>query len=474
MSLEDRLYDLVGAYESLPGQLKSSMGWSYRHLPARVRLGSRYGEFCHLAEDVVGWSAAEVREYQTAELRRVLNHASKHSPYYAQAFAAAGFRPEQLDDPTYLARCPTTDKSDLVRHGASMVCDRPSPSKRLRITTGGSTGTPVGIYLHRGVSRPKEQAFLEALWSRAGFRPGDRLAVIRGHVTSARSDGRIAAYDGTRPRLILSSYHLSEQRLSEYLDEIARFQPSVLHAYPSAALLLAEMLSRTGAEWPVQLKCLLASSERLTAPQRRLLEETFRCRVYHWYGHSERVVLAGEGRQPGRLYFFPTYGYVEFGPPDALGLREVIGTSFHNLVMPLIRYRTGDYVKVVSSPDEAQSEYPWPQVESVNGRDQEFLLTAKGRRISLTAINMHDDTFDDLYAVQFYQCEPGRAELRYVPGPRFDPRRLARIRAAMDLKAGDDIEIVLREVSDVEKTQRGKGRWLVSDLSKPGQALEPL
>jgi hypothetical protein len=35
----------------------------------------------------------------------------------------------------------------------------------------------------------------------------------------------------------------------------------------------------------------------------------------------------------------------------------------------------------------------------------------------MTAFNMHDETFDDLYAVQFFQDEPGVAELRYVPGP---------------------------------------------------------
>jgi len=41
----------------------------------------------------------------------------------------------------------------------------------------------VGFYLQKGVSRPKEQAFLEAVWKRAGYFEGARLAVIRGQVT---------------------------------------------------------------------------------------------------------------------------------------------------------------------------------------------------------------------------------------------------------------------------------------------------
>ena len=52
--------------------------------------------------------------------------------------------------------------------------------------------------------------------------------------------------------------------------------------------------------------------------------------------------MAGEGTNSELFYFFPQYGHVEFGPPDDQGLREVIGTSFHNFAMPLIRYRTGD------------------------------------------------------------------------------------------------------------------------------------
>ena len=78
---------------------------------------------------------------------------------------------------------------------------------------------------------------------------GARLAVIRGHVTSDKAGGHIASYDATRDWLMLSSYHLTEERLPEYLAAIERFQPDLLHAYPSAALQLAEFLERAGQPW---------------------------------------------------------------------------------------------------------------------------------------------------------------------------------------------------------------------------------
>jgi phenylacetate-CoA ligase len=355
-------------------------------------------------------------------------------------------------------------KRELQEHLAEMVSSDQPASRRLYMTTGGSTGVPVGFYLHKGVSRPKEQAFLEAMWRRAGYFDGARLAVIRGHVTSDQARGRIASYDATRNWLMLSSYHLTKERLPDYLHELEEFKPDLLHAYPSAALQLAEFLERTGHSWRWPLRGLLAGSERLTLTQKRLLERIFKCRVYRWYGHAERVVLAGEGRTSELFYFWPQYGYVEFGPADEEGLREVIGTSFHNLVMPLIRYRTGDYVRLADPQQDGPFEFPWPAAVAVEGREQEFLVSATGRRISLTAFNMHDAIFNGLYAVQFFQEEPGRAEFRYVPSPQFDSERLAQIEQGIRRKLGDDLSVELRRVTEVEKTARGKHRWLVSEL----------
>jgi phenylacetate-CoA ligase len=465
MSLEDRLYPLLAAYERLPQPARRALGRGYRWLPARWRWGAAYPEFRRLAEQVAEWDAETILAYQLRELRRVLHHAASFCPLYQKRFMKAGFRPENVQGPGDLGNCPELTKADLQSHLAELTSTEIAARQRLYITTGGSTGVPVGFYLQRGVSRPKEQAYLETMWRRAGYFDGARLVVIRGQVTSSEAGGAIASYDATRDWLMLSSYHLTEERLPEYLEAMERFRPDLLHAYPSAALQLAEFLERAGQSWRWPLRGLLCGSERLTMPQKRLLERVFGCRVYRWYGHSERVILAGEGRESDLFYFWPTYGLVEFGPPDAEGLREVIGTSFHNLAMPLIRYRTGDYVRLAEASDPANLEFPWPAAVEVAGREQEFLVSGSGRRISLTAFNMHDALFDGLFAIQFFQEEPGVAEFRYVPSPAFRATQLTAIEAGVRRKLGDDFRITFREVREVEKTARGKHRWLVSRLT---------
>jgi phenylacetate-CoA ligase len=473
MSLEDRLYPLLAIYERMPEGVQRAAGKAYRCLPARWRWGARYGEFKKLAAEAETWDPERIVEYQTRQLRQTLIHAGNYCPFYQRRFAEARFQPELLRSPEDLARCPFTTKEDLQRHRDELASRNIPPRQRLYITTGGSTGAPVGFHLQKGVSRPKEQAFLEAQWARAGYARSSRLAVIRGHVTTDRAAGPIARYDATRDWLMLSSYHLTEARLPEYLEALERFRPDILHAYPSAALQLAEYLERSGQSWRIPLRCILAGSERLNIPQKRLLERVFGCRVFRWYGHAERVVLAAEGRRSELFHFWPAYGFVEFGEPDAAGFCEVIGTTFHNLAMPLVRYRTGDYVRLADPRVDGDLEFPWPAVAEIAGREQEFLVSREGRRISLTAFNMHDDIFDGLYAVQFFQDTPGVAEFRYVPSPQFHASRLEAIRAGVQRKLGDDFTVVFREVRETERTARGKHRWLVSSLTGAAPASDP-
>ena len=460
MSLEDTLYPLLKLYEAAPQPLKSMAGRAYRAIPASLRYGQSYTRFQEEARAVESWNEETTKRYQIKALRDSLMAAAK-APFYAKRFAECGVEPAKLEALEQLADYPLLTKHDLILHREEMVNPEIDASQRLYITTGGSSGVPVGFYLHKGVSRPKEQAYLEAQWLRRGYRVGDRVAVIRGGVTSSKASGGISYYDATRNWLILSSYHLTLERLPVYVAALNKFRPQHLHAYPSAALMLARGLEQKGTKLDVALTSVLCGSEKLTSESQSYLEQAFCAPVFHWYGHSERVVLAGQGRTSNHLYFWPTYGFVEFGEPNVSGHREVIGTSFHNHVMPLIRYRTGDYVKLASAP---AAELPMVEVEEVVGRDYEFLVSATGRRISLTAINMHDRIFDGLMAVQFYQERKGEVEFRYQPGPDWQGSTVEPMHRGMMKKLGDDFVLTLREVSEVEKTSAGKHKWLITTL----------
>jgi phenylacetate-CoA ligase len=456
MSLEDKLYPFLRVYEAAPQPVKSVVGRAYRALPSRLRHGRAYERFQREAAASESWTPEDMAKYQLQAVKESLL-AAYESSFYRERFQAAGVNPAKLESLVQLRDYPLLTKQDLIASREEMVNPRFGASDRLYITTGGSSGVPVGFYLQKGVSRPKEQTYLEAQWSRRGYRVGDKVAVVRGMVTSSKARGGISYYDATRNWLVLSSYHLTPERVGEYVQALNQFRPRHLHMYPSAALLLARLLEQTGKKLDFQPVSVLCGSEKLTLEAQTYLEGVFGASVFHWYGHSERAVLAGQGRQSNLLHFWPGYGYVEFVEPNEEGFQEVIGTTFHNHVMPLVRYRTGDYVKLAPA---GSGEWLWPAVEAVAGREHEFLVSATGRQISLTAINMHDRIFDGLCAVQFYQAVPGRAELRYQIGPGWTGA-VGGIHDGVLRKLGDDFELELREVKEVEKTSAGKHKWLV-------------
>ncbi len=458
MSLEDRLYPLLSLYEAAPQPVKSTVGSLYRALPARWRYGEAYARFQSEATASESWDTESCRAYQLQALRETLQTAAQ-TPFYAERFRVAGVSPESLESLDDLKHFPFTVKDDLLHHREAMVHPGSDPGKRLYLTTGGSSGVPVGFYLEKGISRSKEQAYLEAQWSRRGYASGDRVAVIRGGFQKSWRKGRISTYDATRDWLILSSSHLTAGRIPDYVAALNRFRPRHLHAYPSAALMLARAMRELNLHLDFPLTSLLCGSEKLTAENQAALEAHFGCPVFHWYGHSERVVLAGQGRTQNDLFFWPAYGYVEFSEADDQGTCEIIGTSFHNRVMPLIRYRTGDRVRL--APPAVGTELPFPAVCAVEGREHDFLTGKTGRQVSLTTINMHDRTFDGLLAVQFYQPADGEVELRHVPGPGWTPENETRMMRGVMTKLGNDFTLRPIPVTSVEKTKSGKSIWLL-------------
>ena len=157
MCIRDSLYPLLKLYEAAPQPVKSLAGRAYRALPSSLRYGPAYTRFQSEAREVETWDAETTRRYQIAALRESLMAAAK-APFYAKQFAACGVDPAKFESLEQLADYPMLTKQDMILHREQMVNPEFDAKQRLYITTSGSSGVPVGFYLHKGVSRPKELA----------------------------------------------------------------------------------------------------------------------------------------------------------------------------------------------------------------------------------------------------------------------------------------------------------------------------
>ena len=267
----------------------------------------------------------------------------------------------------------------------------------------------------------------------------------------------------------MSSYHMTDDNLPRYIKKMREFRPKFIQAYPSAITILARFMRQNGVEPFPSLKAILCGSENLYPAQRQLLEDTFQCRVYSWYGHAERVVLAGECERSTYYHVFPEYGITELVRDDGSPIRNddetgiIVGTGLDNYAMPLIRYQTDDLAVRARETCTCGREYSL--LKKVEGRWlQEFIITRNDRPISITAINMHSDVFDNVGQFQFYQDKKEEVVLNIVRKGTYTDRDTEYIRRELVRKLGDDINLVIRFVDYIPRTQRGKHRFLIQKL----------
>jgi phenylacetate-CoA ligase len=217
-----------------------------------------------------------------------------------------------------------------------------------------------------------------------------------------------------------------------------------------------------------RIKAALLGSEGCTPVQRELIERAFATRVFSWYGHSERLILGGECEHTSDYHQFPDYGWLEIvddsGDPAPVGGRgEIVGTGFLNRVMPLIRYRTGDYAMRLDW--RCACGRSWDRFNDVEGhRKQEMIIGRNGALLSLAALNIHGPQFARVARYQYYQDTPGAFELRIQPDPEFTEHDRRMIADAFGRKVGREIDFVVRVVSDIPLTERGKLKLLDSRL----------
>jgi len=441
------------------------VGGVLKAVPLSIVLGAAFRRHRRLVRESQRWTADQSREYQLEGLRRILRLAYEHTDYYRRTFDAAGFHPNALRRLDDLERLPTTDRHTLREH-LDRMCTRPVRGGGVDyVTTGGTGGSPLGFYIGRERSAI-EYAHLVTAWERAGYRLGMPMAVFRGRVVEPDARGLRHEYDPLLRHHYYSNFHMTDEHMRRYVEHVRGIGPCVLHVYPSSVAALARFLRRIDQAGPGNVRAILAESEIVYPPQRRLAEEVFGCRCFSAYGHTEKVVAAAECEHPTDQHVFPTYGYFELLDADGRRITtpgrtgEIAGTGFINTVVPFIRYRTGDYATYVADACSACGRAHVCIRDIAGHRTQEVLVAADGAQISWTALNMHDDTFDRVRQVQFYQDTPGRAVLRIVVAEGFGEVDRRRIQASLTRKFDNRLEFTLEVVEAIPLTGRGKAVYV--------------
>lgn len=210
-------------------------------------------------------------------------------------------------------------------------------------------------------------------------------------------------------------------------------------------------------------------SENVYEWQKQKISQAFpSTRLFGWYGHTEKAILAPMCEYSDDYHVWPFYGYTEVLDENNEEVSEgkvgeLIGTSFWSYATPFIRYRTMDMAKKGKlGHDKCGRNFQL--LESVEGRVQDTLISKTGRHIPVPSTSIHSDVFNNVNIFQFYQDTQGRVLLRVVKKDSYSNRDTAQLYSEVKHKLGEDMEFEIVFVDHISKTSSGKYRVLDQKL----------
>ena len=407
------------------------------------------------------WSEQELRDFQARKLRTILESAARDVPYYRNKYRPLGLDFEEMELPEAVASLPLITKADVRKGGKSLISER-KRGPLFSGSTSGTTGAPLTLYQDLAAIN-RENAFIWRQLTWAGLRRGDRRAWMRGDMIVPATQGKPPYWrvNHAENMLMLSSYHLSESSAPAYLDALTRFDPVVIQAYPSSIGFLATWMRSAGSRYRGgSLRGIVTSSETLSDAPRREIESVFGCRVFDWYGHFERVAAIGTCEH-GRHHLLSDYSYVEMLPADD-GLFELVGTGFHNLSTPLIRYRCGDFVRPASATGRCACGRSFPLIEEVIGRVDDSIKLVDGR-----SVGRLDHLFKGVEGILEAQIRQDRVDaitMLVVPSATFNDRTRETLENNTRYRLGEGIALEIRLVDAIPRTRNGKFKGVVCNI----------
>jgi phenylacetate-CoA ligase len=328
--------------------------------------------------------------------------------------------------------------------------------------TSGTTGTP--LHIVRSVwSTIWANAFKKRHWRWSGFKEGMPRATLRGDlvVPVKKETPPFWFFSRCNNQLILSSRHLKPKFIERIVEQLAAFGPYLLEAYPSTAYELASHLVRTNRQ--LKIAYIFTGSEVLYPHQRETIEKGFDAQVMDHYGMAERVAYATECEY-GNLHVNSEYSFVEivdeFGrPTDDYG--SIVGTTFHNLSMPLIRYRLSDRAKWKHG--SCRCERVYPMIEPVTGKNEDVIHGSDGNVVSPSVITFAFKGLHSIRQSQVAQVGHGRWQVRVVPMEDFSETE--RRKLIQNIKQLVDPNLVIEVVvlNEIPRTKAGKYKWVVNE-----------
>jgi phenylacetate-CoA ligase len=325
-----------------------------------------------------GRARTTLRDFQTDQFRSQLRQAADVPAYRGLGLADLASEPDPFD---VVGQLPMLDKATLRKRLVDYCSDDIDPDACTAAVTSGTTGVPVTLVHDRAHHVQSAAAALNhvASWGLPARRRILRPCQARyvgwfAYSSPARADSLVARFGVDR----------RDQAQEREMVRLSRnFRPDVLFAHPTHVLDYMTLLERFPGRGP-RLRAVICFGETLTSALASRIVDFFGCPVRDMIGLREFSTIAaqcwaGSYHVESERCWIEVVDPVTGAPLPEEEAGEMVVTAFDNRVMPLLRYRTGDFVRLVDRRCECGK--PHKVFEDFSGRDPGRIQLRDGRTI---------------------------------------------------------------------------------------------
>ena len=362
-------------------------------------------------------TTAEIKAFQELKLQEVLQYVSANSVYYQNLFQDHNIDISKINTLEDLQLIPTTTKEDLQRNNDDFMC---VPTHKIIdfATTSGTLGDPVTFGLtDNDLDR---LAYNEAIsFDCAGIKEGDIVQLMT--TMDRRFMAGLAYFLGLR-KMKVGVIRVGAGIPELQWDSILKYKPTYLITVPSFLLKLIEYADSHGIDYNnLGIKGAICIGESLRNQDfsnsilADKIASKWNIKLFSTYASTEMSTAFTECEHGVGGHHHPELIIVEVLDDENKPVKdgesgELTITTIGVEAMPLIRFKTGDIVKLHTNP--CMCGRNTLRVGPVVGRKQQ-MIKYKGTTLYPPAMNdvLNDFVAIDNYLIQIYTNDLGTDEI---------------------------------------------------------------
>jgi len=312
-----------------------------------------------------------IKENQLEKLKSLLVYVKKHSPYCRGALASVVVSEvKTLEDMQIL---PFTEPDSVLKDPFQFRAD--TVISRIHCS-GGTMASPKILFF-----APEDLYYIFNLAARKfymmGIRRNDRIALLQPFDIYLVGFGHLEAHNKIGAEVVPLGVRLEQDFIVNLFEQT---HPTVIDSSPSIVMRLTNTMIQQGFDLrsDFSVKRIILAGEKITSSLRNFIEEKWGAEVFNDYGLTEMGIIAAECSEYHGMHIAVDHFIVEVidlasdKPIKGNETGELILTPLNLRGTPLIRYRTGDIVKISNARCGCGRTHPL--VEWIGRKDECLII----------------------------------------------------------------------------------------------------